>query len=154
MSGCLSDVQSLSVLIRLVRTSIQFAGAVAMTNCPGSPTLQFFMGRPDAKGPALNGAISNAPGYHSAPSPFVRITHGLLGYRLLGCDTCPLRRCRLQQRRSRDSVGVVSFFTCFAVAVDEPILSDTLLPNSLPFLVLLSIARLLFSTRNTMLRPC
>lgn len=154
MSGCLAVCNLYLILHDFVRTSIQFAGAVAMTNCPGSPTLQFFMGRPDAKGPALNGAISNAPGYHSAPCPFIRITHGLLGYRLLGCDTCPLRRCRLQQRRSRDSVGVVSFFTCFAVAVDESILSGTLLPNSLPFPVLLSIARLLFSTRNTMLRPC
>lgn len=32
--------------------SIQFAGAVALTNCPGAPRLQFLAGRPDAKFPS------------------------------------------------------------------------------------------------------
>ena len=29
--------------------SIQFAGAVALSNCPGSPRLQFLAGRPEAE---------------------------------------------------------------------------------------------------------
>ncbi|KAF4567729.1 Versatile peroxidase vpl1 [Pleurotus pulmonarius] len=31
---------------------IQFAGAVGVSNCPGAPRLQFFLGRPDAVAPA------------------------------------------------------------------------------------------------------
>ncbi|KIJ56380.1 class II peroxidase [Sphaerobolus stellatus SS14] len=36
---------------------IQFAGAVALTNCPGAPRLQFLAGRPNATAPAPIGLI-------------------------------------------------------------------------------------------------
>ncbi|KIJ42646.1 class II peroxidase [Sphaerobolus stellatus SS14] len=36
---------------------IQFAGAVAITNCPGAPRLQFMAGRPNATAPAPDGLI-------------------------------------------------------------------------------------------------
>ena len=36
---------------------IQFAGAVAITNCPGAPPLNAFLGRPDAKQPAPDGLV-------------------------------------------------------------------------------------------------
>ncbi|KAF8520049.1 manganese peroxidase [Gautieria morchelliformis] len=36
---------------------IQFAGAVALTNCPGAPRLQFLAGRPNATAPAPDGLI-------------------------------------------------------------------------------------------------
>ena len=32
--------------------SIQFAGAVGVSNCPGAPRLDFFLGRPDPVAPA------------------------------------------------------------------------------------------------------
>ena len=32
--------------------SIQFAGAVGVSNCPGAPQLNVFIGRPDATQPA------------------------------------------------------------------------------------------------------
>ncbi|KAG6898133.1 vacuolar protein sorting-associated protein 1 [Termitomyces sp. T32_za158] len=31
---------------------VQFAGAVGLSNCPGSPQLKFFLGRPNATAPA------------------------------------------------------------------------------------------------------
>ncbi|KIJ46873.1 class II peroxidase [Sphaerobolus stellatus SS14] len=36
---------------------IQFAGAVALTNCPGAPKLEFLAGRPNATAPAPDGLI-------------------------------------------------------------------------------------------------
>ena len=36
---------------------IQFAGAVAITNCPGAPPLNAFLGRPDATQPAPDGLV-------------------------------------------------------------------------------------------------
>lgn len=36
---------------------IQFAGAVALTNCPGAPRIQFLAGRPTATAPAPDGLI-------------------------------------------------------------------------------------------------
>jgi len=36
---------------------IQFAAAVAITNCPGAPRLQFLTGRPNATAPAPDGLI-------------------------------------------------------------------------------------------------
>jgi hypothetical protein len=36
---------------------IQFAGAVALTNCPGAPRLEFLAGRPNATAPAPDGLI-------------------------------------------------------------------------------------------------
>lgn len=36
---------------------IQFAGAVALTNCPGAPRLEFLLGRPNATAPAPDGLI-------------------------------------------------------------------------------------------------
>ncbi|KAF8904621.1 manganese peroxidase 3 [Mucidula mucida] len=36
---------------------IQFAGAVAVSNCNGSPRLEFLMGRPDASAPAPDGLV-------------------------------------------------------------------------------------------------
>ncbi|KAF8583233.1 class II peroxidase [Ramaria rubella] len=36
---------------------IQFAGAVALTNCPGAPQLEFLAGRPNATAPAPDGLI-------------------------------------------------------------------------------------------------
>ncbi|KAF8518780.1 substrate-free manganese peroxidase [Gautieria morchelliformis] len=36
---------------------IQFAGAVAITNCPGAPRLEFLAGRPNATAPAPDGLI-------------------------------------------------------------------------------------------------
>lgn len=36
---------------------IQFAAAFGLTNCPGAPRLQFLVGRPNATGPAQDGAI-------------------------------------------------------------------------------------------------
>ncbi|EMD37363.1 fungal class II heme-containing peroxidase [Gelatoporia subvermispora B] len=36
---------------------VQFAGAVALTNCPGAPRLQFMAGRPNATAPAVIGLI-------------------------------------------------------------------------------------------------
>ncbi|GJE87943.1 manganese peroxidase [Phanerochaete sordida] len=36
---------------------VQFAGAVALTNCPGAPRLQFLAGRPNATAPAVDGLI-------------------------------------------------------------------------------------------------
>ncbi|KAH8102149.1 lignin peroxidase VLG1 precursor white-rot fungus [Cristinia sonorae] len=36
---------------------IQFAGAVAVSNCPGAPRLPFFLGRTDATGPAPDGLV-------------------------------------------------------------------------------------------------
>ncbi|KAF8530812.1 Mn-dependent peroxidase precursor [Gautieria morchelliformis] len=36
---------------------IQFAGAVAITNCPGAPQLEFLAGRPNATAPAIDGLI-------------------------------------------------------------------------------------------------
>ena len=32
--------------------SIQFAGALSLTLCPGAPKVEFFIGRPEPKGPA------------------------------------------------------------------------------------------------------
>lgn len=36
---------------------IQFAGAVALTNCPGAPRIEFLAGRPDATAPASDGTV-------------------------------------------------------------------------------------------------
>ncbi|KZV72551.1 class II peroxidase [Peniophora sp. CONT] len=36
---------------------IQFAGAVAITNCPGAPRLQFLLGRKDGTAPAPDGTV-------------------------------------------------------------------------------------------------
>ena len=36
---------------------VQFAAAVALTNCPGAPRLPFFAGRPNATAPAVEGLI-------------------------------------------------------------------------------------------------
>ena len=36
---------------------IQFASAVALTNCPGAPRLEFFAGRPNATIPAQDGSV-------------------------------------------------------------------------------------------------
>jgi manganese peroxidase len=36
---------------------IQFAGAVAVGNCPGAPRLEFLAGRPNATAPAIDGLI-------------------------------------------------------------------------------------------------
>jgi manganese peroxidase len=36
---------------------IQFAGAVAITNCPGAPRLEFLAGRPNATAPAPDGLV-------------------------------------------------------------------------------------------------
>ncbi|KAJ7105855.1 manganese peroxidase [Mycena epipterygia] len=36
---------------------IQFAGAVALSNCPGAPQLEFLAGRPNATAPAIDGLI-------------------------------------------------------------------------------------------------
>jgi manganese peroxidase len=36
---------------------IQFAGAVAVSNCPGAPRLEFMAGRPNATAPAIDGLI-------------------------------------------------------------------------------------------------
>ncbi|GJE87947.1 manganese peroxidase [Phanerochaete sordida] len=36
---------------------IQFAGAVALSNCPGAPRLEFLAGRPNAKAAAIDGLI-------------------------------------------------------------------------------------------------
>ncbi|EJF61826.1 manganese peroxidase 2 [Dichomitus squalens LYAD-421 SS1] len=36
---------------------VQFAGAVAITNCPGAPQLEFLAGRPNATAPAIDGLI-------------------------------------------------------------------------------------------------
>lgn len=36
---------------------IQFAGTVALSNCPGAPQLEFLAGRPNAKAPAIDGLI-------------------------------------------------------------------------------------------------
>jgi manganese peroxidase len=36
---------------------VQFAGAVALTNCPGAPQLQFLAGRPNHTFPAIDGLI-------------------------------------------------------------------------------------------------
>ncbi|KAF8531615.1 heme peroxidase, partial [Gautieria morchelliformis] len=40
---------------------IQFAGAVALSNCPGAPRLQFLAGRPNATAPAPDG-LQPTPG--------------------------------------------------------------------------------------------
>ncbi|KII86816.1 hypothetical protein PLICRDRAFT_177549 [Plicaturopsis crispa FD-325 SS-3] len=42
---------------------IQFAGAIALTNCPGAPRIQFLAGRPDATAPAPPSTIAPAPFY-------------------------------------------------------------------------------------------
>ncbi|EKM55998.1 uncharacterized protein PHACADRAFT_94399 [Phanerochaete carnosa HHB-10118-sp] len=36
---------------------VQFAGAVALSNCPGAPQLEFLAGRPNATAPAVEGLI-------------------------------------------------------------------------------------------------
>ncbi|KAF7800256.1 hypothetical protein EIP86_011503 [Pleurotus ostreatoroseus] len=36
---------------------VQFAGAVALSNCPGAPRLEFLAGRPNATAPAIDGLI-------------------------------------------------------------------------------------------------
>nr|Q70LM3.1 RecName: Full=Manganese peroxidase 2; Short=MnP2; AltName: Full=Manganese peroxidase isozyme 2; Flags: Precursor [Phlebia radiata]CAD92854.1 manganese peroxidase precursor [Phlebia radiata] len=36
---------------------VQFAGAVAISNCPGAPQLEFLAGRPNATAPAIDGLI-------------------------------------------------------------------------------------------------
>ncbi|KIP07900.1 fungal class II heme-containing peroxidase [Phlebiopsis gigantea 11061_1 CR5-6] len=36
---------------------VQFAGAVALSNCPGAPQLEFLAGRPNATAPAIDGLI-------------------------------------------------------------------------------------------------
>nr|BAR45974.1 manganese peroxidase isozyme [Phlebiopsis crassa] len=36
---------------------VQFAGAVALSNCPGAPQLEFLAGRPNATAPAVDGLI-------------------------------------------------------------------------------------------------
>ncbi|EKM55989.1 uncharacterized protein PHACADRAFT_144982 [Phanerochaete carnosa HHB-10118-sp] len=36
---------------------VQFAGAVALSNCPGAPRVQFLAGRPNATAPAVDGLI-------------------------------------------------------------------------------------------------
>nr|BAG12562.1 manganese peroxidase 3 [Phlebia sp. MG60] len=36
---------------------VQFAGAVALSNCPGAPRLEFLAGRPNATAPAIEGLI-------------------------------------------------------------------------------------------------
>ncbi|EJF56747.1 manganese peroxidase [Dichomitus squalens LYAD-421 SS1] len=36
---------------------VQFAGAVAITNCPGAPQLEFLAGRPNGTAPAIDGLI-------------------------------------------------------------------------------------------------
>ncbi|EIN09043.1 manganese peroxidase isozyme 2 precursor [Punctularia strigosozonata HHB-11173 SS5] len=36
---------------------VQFAGAVALTNCPGAPRVQFLAGRPNATHPSINGLV-------------------------------------------------------------------------------------------------
>ncbi|KAF7791988.1 hypothetical protein EIP86_003015 [Pleurotus ostreatoroseus] len=36
---------------------VQFAGAVALSNCPGAPRVQFLAGRPNATAPAIDGLI-------------------------------------------------------------------------------------------------
>jgi manganese peroxidase len=41
--------------------SVQFAGAVGLTNCPGAPRLEFLLGRPDP--------VAAAPDY-TVPEPF------------------------------------------------------------------------------------
>lgn len=45
----------------LILHSIQLAGAVGISNCPGAPRLQFLLGRPNATAPAPDGSI---------PAPF------------------------------------------------------------------------------------
>ena len=37
--------------------SLHFAGAIATTNCPGAPRLEFLAGRPNAKIPASIGTV-------------------------------------------------------------------------------------------------
>ncbi|EIN09061.1 substrate-free manganese peroxidase [Punctularia strigosozonata HHB-11173 SS5] len=36
---------------------VQFAGAVALTNCPGAPRIQFLAGRPNATHPSIEGLV-------------------------------------------------------------------------------------------------
>nr|AAD45724.1 manganese-dependent peroxidase precursor [Gelatoporia subvermispora] len=45
---------------------IQFAGTVALSNCPGAPQLEFLAGRPNATAPAVDGLI---------PEPQDNVTH-------------------------------------------------------------------------------
>ncbi len=37
--------------------SIQFAGSLALSQCPGAPLTQFFLGRKDATQPAPDGLV-------------------------------------------------------------------------------------------------
>ncbi|EKM55986.1 uncharacterized protein PHACADRAFT_256980 [Phanerochaete carnosa HHB-10118-sp] len=45
---------------------VQFAGTVALSNCPGAPQLEFLAGRPNATAPAVDGLI---------PEPQDNVTH-------------------------------------------------------------------------------
>jgi hypothetical protein len=44
--------------------SIQFAAAVALSNCPGAPQLNFLLGRPQAKRPAADKTVPEPDGKH------------------------------------------------------------------------------------------
>src|SRR6267142_3240328 len=48
--------------------SIQFAAAVGLSNCPGAPQLNFLLGRPQAKRPAVDKTVPEPHGKH-IPSP-------------------------------------------------------------------------------------
>jgi Peroxidase len=49
----LTAMQNLYIL-----RSIQLAGAVGISNCPGAPRLQFLLGRPNATAPAPDNTVS------------------------------------------------------------------------------------------------
>lgn len=49
--------------------SIQFAGALALTMCPGAPRVDFLLGRKDATQPAPDGLVPEPFGKYAQPAP-------------------------------------------------------------------------------------
>jgi hypothetical protein len=85
--------------------SIQFAGAVAVSNCPGAPRLNFFLGRPPAKAASPDLLVPEPFG----GSSFSRSSHkSLLFDRHCYHHPCAVCGCRVQPSGSCCSSRIVS----------------------------------------------
>lgn len=84
--------------------SIQLAGAVGVSNCPGAPQLNFFLGRPNATAPSPDLLIPEPFG------AFITVFPHLISWSLRHYNFYPgkVRGCRIQPSRGRCSSGLVS----------------------------------------------
>ena len=75
---------------------IQFAGAVGVSNCPGAPQLDFFLGRQDATEPAPDGTVPEPFGTLHLKVWFQNLAHVL--YRYCRLHSRSHERCWIHQR--------------------------------------------------------